>query len=154
MIKFIKSVLSFILLTIMGAVIGYGLHYYFDIIYPIGLEIDSWWIVMALLFFSAIIFFILFMFVDLVELIAAPLRYMGGNYRVLGFAAIIIYALFCAWSLYDLRVVFYKFKFTGMDSVITISFAMSTLMSIITIVTYGICITSAWGPKDLTSRRS
>lgn len=152
--KFIRCIVSFILLSVIGAVIGYGLHYCFDSIYPQGLRIDSWWVVMAMLFFSAIIFFILMMIVDIIELITNPVRYLGGNYRLLGIAAIVFYIIFCAWSLYDLWVVDYKFHYTGISDITTVRFAMSILLSVITIVTFGICITSAWGPKDLTSRKS
>lgn len=149
----IRSIISFILFAILGAVIAYFMHAGFDLVYPFGLLIDNWWVVAALLFFSAIFFFLILMLIDVLELIFNPIRKLAP-YRVIGLPAIVAYVIFCAWSLYDLWVKFYAFHPTSLDDIVWIKFVMAVLMSLVTIVTFGLCVSSAWGPKDLSSRSS
>lgn len=152
--KYVKAGFAFIVFAIVGALFGYALYWAFNQVYPLGLLIDRWGIIVVLTFFSALVFFTLQMMVDLVEALCKPIRRIGGRYRFVGMAAIAEYVIYCLWSLYNLWVVYYKFHFTGMNDMEWPKFTMAVLLSIITIVAFGICITSAWGPKDMGKRQS
>lgn len=152
--KYVKAGFAFIVFAIVGALFGYALYWAFNQVYPLGLLIDRWGIIVVLTFFSAFVFFTLQMMVDLVEALCKPIRRIGGRYRFVGMAAIAEYVIYCLWSLYNLWVVYYKFHFTGMKDIEWPKFTMAVLLSIITIVAFGICITSAWGPKDMGKRQS
>ena len=152
--KYVKAGFAFIVFAIVGALFGYALYWAFNHVYPLGLLVDRWGIIVVLTFFSALVFFTLQMMVDLVEALCKPIRRIGGRYRIVGMAAIAEYVIFCIWSLYNLWVVYYKFHFTGMNDMEWPKFTMAVLMSLITIVCYGLCITSAWGPKDMGKRQS
>lgn len=152
--KYIRAFIAFVIFAVVGALFGFALHWALNQVYPHGLRIDRWGIIVVLLFFSTFIFFTLQMIVDLVEAICKPFRRLGGPYRVVGMAAIAVYILYCLWSLHDLWVTHYKFHFTGMKDIEWPKFTMAVLLSIITIVAFGICITSAWGPKDMGKRQS
>lgn len=152
--KIIKCILAFILFTLVGAGVAYLLYRGFVIAYPFGLHIQKWLIVLALLFFSFIYFFTLILLVDLLELFCAPIRRLGGRTRVTGMGAIIFYAIACVMSLYVLWIKYYKFHFTGLGDIEWIKFVMAIILSLVTISTFGICINSAWGPKDLSSGQS
>ena len=152
--KYVKAFIAFVVFAIVGALFGFALHWAFEQIYPPGLRIDLWGVIIMLIFFSAFFFFVMMMLVDIVELICTPVRIFGGSYKIIGTAAIAEYLFFCVWSVYDLWVVDYKFQFTSMDNMEWKKFTMAVLMTFITIVCFGICITAAWGPKDQSKRKS
>ena len=152
--KFLKIILAFLLMAVVGIVVGWALHMGFDLMYPHGLLIDNWMIIFALLLFSAIFFFVLMMLIDLLELFCNPIRRMGGPNRVVGLAGAVALVFFLCWSLYDLWVVFYKFHFTGLGDIVWTEFVMALLMSLLTIATFSIAISCVWGPKDLSKYAS
>ena len=151
--KYVKATIAFLLFGVIGTVIGYAYWLFFKELYPTGLTIESWWTVGALLFFSALIIFLLNMIVDLIEILCRPIRRFGGPYRIVGISAIVAYIFFGALSLYNLWAVCYHFNLSNVTGKEGVRLAMAILMTISTIVVYGLSITSAWGPKDMGGRQ-
>lgn len=152
--KIIRCIIAFILFSVLGAIVAYLLYLGFTTSYPTGLRVEKWLVVFALMFFSFIFFFTLILLVDILNLLFNPLRALAYGYRVVGMTAIALYLFACVMSLKELWVRHHNFIFNSSNDMMAIRIAMAVLMTILTITTFGICINSAWGPKDQTKRKS
>ena len=118
---------------------------------------NSFWLnlIPTLLMLGVMIFFFVWMMmIDVIEIVCKPLRKLGGPYRIVGLAAIVAYIFFGGLCLWELWVNIYRFHFTTIHDIDGKKFLMAIWLSLVTIGCYGICITSAWGPKDLGRRQS
>lgn len=152
--RYLRALIATALFAVLGVGVGYGLYCALMAIYPYGMRIDNWSIIIVLYFFSILIFFVWMMMIDILEIVCKPLRKLGGPYRIVGLAAIVAYIFFGGLCLWELWVNIYRFHFTTINDIDGKKFLMAIWLSLVTIGCYGICITSAWGPKDLGRRQS